>query len=186
MPTPTPPLQNGAADEQGTKPPRSSSPTVPLLLLALRAGALLAAAASAAALASSGAALLARAASFRLLLAADAVVAVYAAAEAGAAAWEAARGATPLPEALQLWFDFGHDQGIGYLALAAAAAAARDAAAAGECGRRAGVAVALGFVGFAMLAAAALVTGFRVACFLATGSRSRSRSPVTTTPAVFY
>ena len=77
-------------------------------------------------------------------------------------------------------------QGFGYMALAAAATAARDAAGCGG-GRdegwttsgaalaaacvRADVAVGLGFAGFAFLALAALVTGFRVACFLATGSR---------------
>jgi hypothetical protein len=84
-------------------------------------------------------------------------------------------------------------QGFGYMALAAAATAARDAAGCGGGGRdegwttsgsgaaacvRADVAVGLGFAGFALLAIAALVTGFRVACFLATGSRFPPPPPV--------
>ncbi|EES16184.1 CASP-like protein 4C1 [Sorghum bicolor] len=186
------PQQNGGgwaveAQQQATttkQPARRGRPgeVVVLLLLLLRVGALCAAAASAALAASSATATLRRA-PFRFLLAADAIVAVYSAFEAAAAAWEVARGATLLPEAMQLWFDFGHDQGFGYMALAAAAAAARDAAWCGGGGRegwmttgsaacvRADVAVGLGFAGFAFLALAALVTGFRVACFLATGSR---------------
>ncbi|CAD6267408.1 unnamed protein product [Miscanthus lutarioriparius] len=188
------PQQNGGwaveAQRGTTKQPaaarRGRHGAVLVLLLLLRVGALCASVASAA-LAASSATL--RRAPFRFLLAADAIVAVYSAFEAAAAAWEVARGATLLPEAMQLWFDFAHDQGFGYMALAAAATAARDAAGCGG-GRdegwttsggsgaalaaacvRADVAVGLGFAGFAFLALAALVTGFRVACFLATGSR---------------
>lgn len=68
-------------------------------------------------------------------------------------------------------------QGFGYMALAAAAAAAREAA---TCGSHGGgtacvqgdIAVGLGFAGFAAVAAAAAASGYRLACFLATGSRS--------------
>lgn len=204
--------------------PSRRAGAVPVALLLLRLAALCASAAAAALAATTthGAAL--RRAPFRFLLAADAIVAAYSAFEAAAAAWEVAAGATLMPEAMQLWFDFGHDQvtdaptykppsqtppspadgreltsealccacvaraqGFGYMALAAAAVAARDAASCGggssEWTRSAGgsgaaacaradAAVALGFAGFAFLAMAALVTGFRVACFLATGSRS--------------
>lgn len=188
------PLQNGGwtveAQHATTKQQgrRHGAVVVVVVLLLLRVAALCAAAASAALAASSSSATLRRA-PFRFLLAADAIVAVYSAVEAAAAAWEVARGATLLPEAMQLWFDFAHDQGFGYMALAAAATAARDVAWCGGGGRiegwatsgsgaavatvcvRADVAVGLGFTGFAFLALAALVTGFRVACFLATGSR---------------
>ncbi|OEL35650.1 hypothetical protein BAE44_0003331, partial [Dichanthelium oligosanthes] len=147
------------AQHQGKQPARRGGAASAVLLLLLRVAALCASAAAAA-------------------LAADAIVALYSAFEAAAAAWEAARGATLLPDAMQLWFDFGHDQGFGYMALAAAA---RDAASCGGGGRewgsvgggsaacaRADVAVGPAFAGFAFLALAALVTGFRVACFLAT------------------
>ncbi|CAN6329493.1 unnamed protein product [Urochloa humidicola] len=149
-----------------------------LLLLVLRVAALCASASAAALAATHSSAL--RRAPFRLLMAANAIVAVYSAFESAASAWELARGATLLPEPVQVWFDFGHDQGFGYMALAAAAVAARDTATASSCGAGAGgaacargdAAVALGFAAFAFVAAAALVSGFRVACFLATGSRS--------------
>ncbi|CAN6361378.1 unnamed protein product [Urochloa humidicola] len=171
------PLQNGAraaaaveaaeAHQWQGKPAPAARPGrragVAVLLLVLRVAALCASAAAAALAATHGAAL--RRAPFRLLLAANAIVAVYSAFEAAASAWEASRGATLLPEPVQVWFDFGHDQGFGYMALAAAAVAAAACA-------RGDAAVALGFAAFAFLAAAAIVTGFRVACFVATGSRS--------------
>ncbi|XP_062203494.1 CASP-like protein 4C1 [Phragmites australis] len=175
---PTTPLQNGERAEAVAQQGKAASRLGALLLL-LRLAALCFSVAAAAFAATDGTAL--RRAPFRFLLAADAIVAVYSAFEAGAAAWEVVRGSTLLPEALQLWFDFGHDQGFGYMALAAAAAAARDAGACGGGGDwrsgggascvQAHVAVGLGFAGFASLALAALVTGFRLACFLATGSR---------------
>jgi hypothetical protein len=105
-------LQNGGwavEAERGEKQPaaRRARPGAVLLLL-LRVGALCASTAAAALAASTAATL--RRAPFRFLLAADAIVAVYSAFEAAAAAWEVARGATLLPEAMQLWFDFAHDQ----------------------------------------------------------------------------
>ena len=196
------PLQNGAraaadAEARGDKTPaagprRPGAAAAVLLLLLLRVAALCASAAAAALAATGGAALLGRA-PFRLLLAADAVVAAYSALEAAAAAREAAGGATLLPEPVQLWFDFGHDQAFGYMALAAAAVAARDAASCGGWGSggggaacaRADVAVGLGFAAFAFLALAALLTGFRVACFLATGSRFAPPRPPPPPPS-FY
>lgn len=70
------------------------------------------------------------------------------------------------------------------MALAAAAAAAREAATCGSHGGGGGtacvqgdIAVGLGFAGFAAVAAAAVASGYRLACFLATGSRSPSSSP---------
>lgn len=44
------------------------------------------------------------------MLAANAIVALYSFAEMGASIWEVLKGSTLLPEPLQLWFDFGHDQ----------------------------------------------------------------------------
>ncbi|KAL5205195.1 hypothetical protein ABZP36_033404 [Zizania latifolia] len=179
---PSSPLRNGgerAAPEEGGR--GKAARRLGGLLLLLRLAALCLAAAAAVLAATDGAALRA-AAPFRFLLAANAIVAVYSAFEAGAAAWEVATGATLLPEAMQLWFDFGHDQGFGYMALAAAAAAAREAATCGGGGGRGtlssaaclqgDIAVGLAFTGFAFVAAAALASGFRLACFLATGSRS--------------
>ncbi|KAL7214897.1 hypothetical protein ACSBR1_027139 [Camellia fascicularis] len=47
---------------------------------------------------------------FRFVLAANAIVAVYSLFEMGASVWEISSGVTLLPEILQVWFDFGHDQ----------------------------------------------------------------------------
>ncbi|XP_040385636.1 CASP-like protein 4C1 [Oryza brachyantha] len=172
------PVRNGgelaAAEGRG----KSVGRLVGLMLL-LRLAALCFAVAAAAFAATDGAAL--RLAPFRFLLAANAIVAVYSAFEAAAASWEAARGGTLLPEAMQLWFDFGHDQGFGYMALAAAAAAAATATCGGGTSGaervQGDIAVGLGFAAFASVAAAAFVTGYRLACFLVTGSRSPASPP---------
>ncbi|VAI28280.1 unnamed protein product [Triticum turgidum subsp. durum] len=165
------PLRNGA--QAGGR--RKESRRLGALLLVLRVAALCFSLAAAVLAATDGAVL--RLAPFRFLLAANAIVAVYSVFEVAAAAWEVAKGATLLPEALQLWFDFGHD---GYMALAAAAAAAREAALCGGGQERnisstaclqGDIAVGLGFAAFAFLALAALATGFRLVRFLATGSR---------------
>uniref|UniRef100_A0A0D9Y0J9 CASP-like protein n=1 Tax=Leersia perrieri TaxID=77586 RepID=A0A0D9Y0J9_9ORYZ len=167
------------AEERGDNKPAVGRLAGVILLLRL-ASLCFAAAAAAVFAATDGAELLRAAAAFRFLLAANAVVAVYSAFEVAAAAWEVSKGVTLLPEPMQLWFDFGHDQGFGYMALAAAAAAAREAAACGTHGGAAcvqgGIAVGLGFAGFAAVAAAAVATGYRLACFLATGSRSPASS----------
>jgi hypothetical protein len=81
-------------------------------------------------------------------------------------------------------------QGFGYMALAAAATAAREAAACGggnissaAC-LQADVAVGLGFAAFVFLALAALATGLRLVRFMATGSRlpGSSSAPSSTSP----
>ncbi|XP_039144926.1 CASP-like protein 4C1 [Dioscorea cayenensis subsp. rotundata] len=118
--------------------------------------------------------------SFRFVFAANAISALYSLFEMGSSIWEILRSSTLLPEPLQLWFDFGHDQVFGYMVLAAGAAgveAIRGLKSGRTCDAenslcvQAIIAVALGFVGFAFLALAALISGFRLACFLITGSR---------------
>ncbi|KAM0953302.1 putative casparian strip membrane protein [Dioscorea sansibarensis] len=118
--------------------------------------------------------------SFRFVFAASAISALYSLFEMGSSIWEILRSSTLLPEPLQLWFDFGHDQVFGYMVLAAGAAgveAIRGLKSGRTCDTenalcvQAIIAVALGFVGFAFLALAALISGFRLACFLITGSR---------------
>lgn len=47
---------------------------------------------------------------FRFVAIANAIVAVYSFFEVGASVWEISSGTTVLPEILQVWFDFGHDQ----------------------------------------------------------------------------
>lgn len=44
------------------------------------------------------------------MLAANAIVTVYSLFEMGASVWEISSGFTLLPEIIQVWFDFGHDQ----------------------------------------------------------------------------
>lgn len=48
--------------------------------------------------------------SCRFVFAANAIVAVYSLFEMVVSVWEISRGSTLLPEILQVWFDFGHDQ----------------------------------------------------------------------------
>ncbi|OAY84728.1 CASP-like protein 4C1 [Ananas comosus] len=117
---------------------------------------------------------------FRLVFAANAIVAVYSLFEMGASIWEILKGSTPLPEPMQLWFDFAHDQVFAYLAAAAGAAGAAEARGmrgSGACASESAfcvqgdIAVALGFAAFAFVALAALASGFRLVSFLVTGSR---------------
>ncbi|PKA56404.1 CASP-like protein [Apostasia shenzhenica] len=117
---------------------------------------------------------------FRYVFAANAIVALYSLFEMCAAVWEILKAATPLPDSLQLWFDFSHDQVFAYMLLAAEAAgtgAARELSGRGACDAQSGfcvqayISVSLGFAGFVFLALSALLSGFRVACFLITGSR---------------
>ncbi|XP_008802776.1 CASP-like protein 4C1 [Phoenix dactylifera] len=117
---------------------------------------------------------------FRLVLASNAIVAVYSFFEMVSSIWEILKGVTLFPEPLQLWFDFSHDQVFAYLLLAAEAAATVEAQGlkgAHTCSPesafcvQAYISVALGFAGFAFLALAALGSGFRVACYVITGSR---------------
>ncbi|KAG9444945.1 hypothetical protein H6P81_016285 [Aristolochia fimbriata] len=117
---------------------------------------------------------------FRFVLAANGIVAVYSFFEMAASVWEILKGSTPLPEVVQLWFDFGHDQGFAYLLLSANAAGTaetRNLRGGDTCAAdnafciQSAISVALGFAGFVFLALASLLSGFRVACFIITGSR---------------
>lgn len=54
---------------------------------------------------------------FRYVFAANAIVSLYSLFELGVSVWEISRNATLLPEVLQVWFDFGHDQVPLYAAL---------------------------------------------------------------------
>ncbi|KAG6510722.1 CASP-like protein 4C1 [Zingiber officinale] len=116
--------------------------------------------------------------SFRFLLAANAIVAAYALFETCAAVYQILTGgATLFPEPMQLLFDFAHDQAFAYMAVAAGAAGAADArrvrgqgACEGGFCVKADVAVAMGFAAFVFLALTALITGYRIAGYLTTGS----------------
>ncbi|ONK62284.1 uncharacterized protein A4U43_C07F2320 [Asparagus officinalis] len=116
----------------------------------------------------------------RFVLAANAIVALYSLLEMGAAIWEILRGTTPLPEALQLWLDFSHDQVLAYLLLSAEASGtgeARNLRRGDTCAAedafcvQAYISVALGFGGFMFLAASALISGYRLLSYFITGSR---------------
>ncbi|KAG0496795.1 hypothetical protein HPP92_001307 [Vanilla planifolia] len=117
---------------------------------------------------------------FRYVLAANSIVAIYSVFEMCAAVWEILKAATLLPEGMQIWFEFSHDQVFAYMLLSAEAAGvgeARRLRGLGSCDASGGfcvqayISVALGFAGFAFLALSALLSGFRVACFVITGSR---------------
>ncbi|KAK9127121.1 hypothetical protein Syun_015918 [Stephania yunnanensis] len=117
---------------------------------------------------------------FRFVLAANAIVALYSLAEIGVSVWEIFRGTTVLPEIVQVWFDFGHDQAFAYLLLAADAAGtalARTLGGSDTCTDsnafcvQADISVALGYAGFVFLGLSSLLSGFRVVCFMVLGSR---------------
>ncbi|XP_031484791.1 CASP-like protein 4C2 [Nymphaea colorata] len=125
--------------------------------------------------------------SFRYMVAANAIVGVYSFFEMGAALWEMLNGSTIVPETIQLWFDFTHDQAFAYLLFSANSSATTltqnlrsnqvcpgfDAPCAGTSAFciQSYLALAFGFAGFLFLAASAVLSGFRVACFVITGSR---------------
>ncbi|KAL9418841.1 hypothetical protein AB3S75_036740 [Citrus x aurantiifolia] len=117
---------------------------------------------------------------FRFVFAANAIVAIYSLFEMGVSVWEISRGATFLPEVLQVWFDFGHDQVFAYLLLSADSAGTELArtlkgtdtcAAANAFCLQSDISVALGFAGFLFIGVSSLLSGFRVACFIINGSR---------------
>ncbi|KAL9673411.1 hypothetical protein QQ045_029668 [Rhodiola kirilowii] len=100
---------------------------------------------------------------FRFVMAATLIVAVYSLFEMGASVWEISRATTLLPEGLQVWFDFGHDQFkmdgqvFTYLVLSSTSAGtelARRLRDAGTCAAatafcvQSDIAIALGFVAF--------------------------------------
>ncbi|XP_010259951.1 PREDICTED: CASP-like protein 4C2 isoform X2 [Nelumbo nucifera] len=121
---------------------------------------------------------------FRFVLAANAIVAFYSLAEMGASIWEILKGTTLLPEIVQVWFDFGHDQVFAYLLLSADAAGtalSRTLRGGGGGGDtctavnsfcvQSDISVALGFAGFLFLGFSSLLSGFRLVCFIISGSR---------------
>ncbi|KAG0487795.1 hypothetical protein HPP92_006606 [Vanilla planifolia] len=64
---------------------------------------------------------------FRFFVAANSIVAVYTLFEIFTAFWEILKTATLLPESVQLWFDFSHDQVFAYLLLAAVVVGTKEA-----------------------------------------------------------
>ncbi|KAK3037814.1 hypothetical protein RJ639_031855 [Escallonia herrerae] len=117
---------------------------------------------------------------FRYVVAANGIVAVYSLFEMGASVWEISQGLTLFPEALQVWFDFAHDQVFAYLllsadsagtALARALKGMNTCAANGPFCVQSDISIALGFAGFLFLGLSSLLSGFRVVCFMINGSR---------------
>ncbi|KAD7480085.1 hypothetical protein R6Q59_008882 [Mikania micrantha] len=114
---------------------------------------------------------------FRFVVAANGIVALYSLFEMVASAWEISRGSTIFPQLFQVWFDFGHDQVFAYVLLSANSAGtemARQLRGTATCDVfciQSDIAVALGFAGFLFLMISALLSGFRVACFIINGSR---------------
>ncbi|KAF6137754.1 hypothetical protein GIB67_040462 [Kingdonia uniflora] len=118
---------------------------------------------------------------FRFVLAANAIVCLYSFVEMGFSIWEILKGVTILPEIVQVWFDFGHDQVFAYMLLAANAAGTGLAKTLSSEGKacsvsnafcvQSNVSVALGFAGFLFLGFSSLLSGFRVVCFIINGSR---------------
>ncbi|XP_028099579.1 CASP-like protein 4C1 [Camellia sinensis] len=117
---------------------------------------------------------------FRFVLAANTIVAVYSLFEMGASVWEISSGVTLLPEILQVWFDFGHDQVFAYLLLSADSAGtalARTMKGTDTCTDnnafcvQTDISIALGFAGFLFLGLSSILSGFRVVSFIINGSR---------------
>ncbi|KAH9325565.1 hypothetical protein KI387_005743, partial [Taxus chinensis] len=121
------------------------------------------------------------------VFAANAIVFIYSLAQMGLVMWELFRGNTLLPEMIQVWFDFGHDQVFAYLVMSASSAGTSLAQSMGS-GRiwiamdhtckdvnvfcvQADIAISLGFAAFVFVASAGLLSGFRLASFLITDSR---------------
>ncbi|KAG6620571.1 hypothetical protein I3842_Q062300 [Carya illinoinensis] len=83
--------------------------------------------------------------------------------------WEISRGSTLLPEILQVWFDFGHDQVFAYLLLSANSAGTALAKALRRTDTctatsafciQSDISIALGFAGFLFLGFSSLLSGF--------------------------
>ncbi|XP_049404479.1 CASP-like protein 4C2 [Solanum stenotomum] len=117
---------------------------------------------------------------FRFVAIAAGIVALYSLFEIGASVWEISRGTTVLPEVVQVWFDFGHDQVFAYMLLSADSAGTalartlrdRDTCTANNAFCvQSDISVALGFAGFMFLSFSSLLSGFRVVCFILNGSR---------------
>ncbi|CAN6442568.1 unnamed protein product [Victoria cruziana] len=125
---------------------------------------------------------------FRYLVTANSIIAVYSFFEMGAALWEMLNGNTLMPEIVQLWFDFTHDQAFAYLLFSAHSSATTltqnlssgqicSGSSNSSCGGsdafciQSYISIALGFAASLFLAASAVLSGFRLACFITTGSR---------------
>ncbi|KAF4363397.1 hypothetical protein CsatB_009570 [Cannabis sativa] len=118
---------------------------------------------------------------FRFVFAANAIVALYSLFEMVVSVWEISWGLTIFPEALQVWFDFSHDQVFAYLLMSAQSAGTALARVLKEdqatCNTsswfcmQADISIALGFAGFLFLGFSSLLSGFRVACLIINGSR---------------
>lgn len=121
------------------------------------------------------------------VFAANAINCIYSSVQIALVMWELLKGNTLLPEMIQVWFDFGHDQVFAYLLLSASSAGTALAQ-----NLRSGhiwivldhtckdvnvfciqsdIAISLGFGAFVFLASVCLLSGFRVACFIITNSR---------------
>ncbi|KAF4351234.1 hypothetical protein G4B88_019336, partial [Cannabis sativa] len=117
----------------------------------------------------------------RFVFAANAIVALYSLFEMVVSVWEISWGLTIFPEALQVWFDFSHDQVFAYLLMSAQSAGTALARVLKEdqatCNTsswfcmQADISIALGFAGFLFLGFSSLLSGFRVACLIINGSR---------------
>ncbi|XP_076919728.1 CASP-like protein 4C1 [Bidens hawaiensis] len=120
---------------------------------------------------------------FRFVLAANSIVTVYSLFQIGASVWEIYSGCTVFPEFSQVWFDFGHDQVFSYLLLSAGSTGtelARQLRGVDTCTAnnnndafciQSDIALALGFAGFLSVLVSALLSGYRVVCFMINGSR---------------
>ncbi|KAL2526113.1 CASP-like protein 4C1 [Abeliophyllum distichum] len=112
---------------------------------------------------------------FRFVAVANAIVALYSLMEIGASIWEILRASTFLPEIIQVWFDFGHDQVFAYVLLSANSAGASLARTLKETDTctasntfciQSDISIALGFAGFLFIGFSSLLSGFRVANFI--------------------
>eukprot|EP01018_Ginkgo_biloba_P030727 Gb_10953 [translate_table: standard] len=124
---------------------------------------------------------------FRYVLAGNAIICIYSLAQTGVVMWELLKGDTLLPEMIQVWFDFGHDQAFAYLLFSASSAGTTLAqnlrsghiwiALDRTCSDvnvfcvQADISIALGFAAALFLASVCLLSGFRVASFIITDSR---------------
>ncbi|CAI9759862.1 unnamed protein product [Fraxinus pennsylvanica] len=112
---------------------------------------------------------------YRFVAVANSIVALYSLLEIGASIWEILRASTILPEIVQVWFDFGHDQVFAYVLLSANSAGATLARTLKETDTctvsktfciQSDISIALGFAGFLFIGISSLLSGFRVANFI--------------------
>ncbi|GLJ06579.1 hypothetical protein SUGI_0042410 [Cryptomeria japonica] len=124
---------------------------------------------------------------FRYVFAANAIICIYSLAQMGLVMWELLRVNTLLPEMIQVWFDFGHDQAFAYMLMSASSAGTTLAqnmrrgqkwiAMDHTCNDvnvfcvQSDIAISLGFAAFVFVACACLLSGFGVTSFIITNSR---------------